>query len=231
MVSPFLACCALFWISATFSICGLPICSSKGVSSLQQSVSAADSPALRATKFEGMRLPRRVFVGAIVSPKSLLSLRVYKRGIIGVGSGGAIRFVDDLDEVEREIAATSTGTQAGGDEEDDRCATPVPIPGNQSVSNHHDKPQNTVGQQDKDEGLTMLPPPAFEPHEPSGISVQLQGEEAAIRHVVEKHGWAYGAYELVKLDSGSFLSPGFVDTHIHACQVPNLGLGQQYEVG
>ncbi|CAO1618991.1 unnamed protein product [Jaminaea pallidilutea] len=32
------------------------------------------------------------------------------------------------------------------------------------------------------------------------------------------------------LPNGQFLCPGFIDTHTHACQVPNIGLGQQYEL-
>ncbi|VDB82910.1 unnamed protein product [Peniophora sp. CBMAI 1063] len=36
--------------------------------------------------------------------------------------------------------------------------------------------------------------------------------------------------ELVELRRGEFLLPGFVDTHTHAPQVPNIGSGQQYEL-
>ncbi|KAI9057926.1 guanine deaminase [Trametes sanguinea] len=36
--------------------------------------------------------------------------------------------------------------------------------------------------------------------------------------------------DLVELKLGEFLMPGFVDTHIHAPQVPNIGSGQQYEL-
>lgn len=35
---------------------------------------------------------------------------------------------------------------------------------------------------------------------------------------------------LVELKDGEFLLPGFVDTHTHAPQVPNIGTGQQYEL-
>lgn len=35
---------------------------------------------------------------------------------------------------------------------------------------------------------------------------------------------------LVELKQGEFLLPGFVDTHTHAPQVPNIGTGQQYEL-
>lgn len=33
-----------------------------------------------------------------------------------------------------------------------------------------------------------------------------------------------GTFTLVILEPGEFIMPGFVDTHIHACQFPNLGL-------
>ncbi|EDR03286.1 uncharacterized protein LACBIDRAFT_185911 [Laccaria bicolor S238N-H82] len=36
--------------------------------------------------------------------------------------------------------------------------------------------------------------------------------------------------DLVELKDGEFLIPGFVDTHTHAPQVPNMGVGQQYEL-
>ncbi|KAI6150706.1 hypothetical protein BKA82DRAFT_4118800 [Pisolithus tinctorius] len=39
-----------------------------------------------------------------------------------------------------------------------------------------------------------------------------------------------GTFTLVILEPGEFIMPGFVDTHIHACQVPNLGVGGQYEL-
>ncbi|KAJ3504608.1 hypothetical protein NMY22_g17863 [Coprinellus aureogranulatus] len=36
--------------------------------------------------------------------------------------------------------------------------------------------------------------------------------------------------DLVELKAGEFLLPGFVDTHTHAPQLPNIGTGQQYEL-
>ncbi|KAJ6597045.1 hypothetical protein DFH09DRAFT_905111 [Mycena vulgaris] len=36
--------------------------------------------------------------------------------------------------------------------------------------------------------------------------------------------------EVVSLRDGEFIMPGFIDTHTHAPQVPNLGSGQQYEL-
>ncbi|KAH8117386.1 guanine deaminase [Phellopilus nigrolimitatus] len=35
---------------------------------------------------------------------------------------------------------------------------------------------------------------------------------------------------LIELGEGEFIIPGFVDTHTHAPQVPNMGSGQQYEL-
>ncbi|KAI0320127.1 Metallo-dependent hydrolase [Amylostereum chailletii] len=36
--------------------------------------------------------------------------------------------------------------------------------------------------------------------------------------------------DFVELQEGEFIMPGFVDTHTHAPQVPNIGSGQQYEL-
>ncbi|KAG6820865.1 hypothetical protein H0H93_010692 [Arthromyces matolae] len=36
--------------------------------------------------------------------------------------------------------------------------------------------------------------------------------------------------DIVVLQPGEFLMPGFIDTHTHAPQLPNLGSGQQYEL-
>lgn len=43
-------------------------------------------------------------------------------------------------------------------------------------------------------------------------------------------GWDLDECHLTVLPYGSFLTPGLIDTHQHACQVPNIGLGQQYEL-
>ncbi|KAI0062304.1 guanine deaminase [Artomyces pyxidatus] len=42
----------------------------------------------------------------------------------------------------------------------------------------------------------------------------------------------YGALEadFIELKHGEFIMPGFVDTHTHAPQVPNIGSGQQHEL-
>ncbi|KAK4701263.1 guanine deaminase, partial [Phenoliferia sp. Uapishka_3] len=49
-----------------------------------------------------------------------------------------------------------------------------------------------------------------------------------VEATIKSHGWE-GA-ELVRLKRGEFLCPGFVDTHTHAPQYPNLSFGQQYEL-
>ncbi|KAH7889632.1 hypothetical protein F5I97DRAFT_1934499 [Phlebopus sp. FC_14] len=55
-------------------------------------------------------------------------------------------------------------------------------------------------------------------------------DRAALPETMSKHGFASSDYALVDLQPGEFILPGFIDTHIHACQVPNLGLGGEYEL-
>ncbi|KAL4075452.1 hypothetical protein J3A83DRAFT_4356789 [Scleroderma citrinum] len=54
-------------------------------------------------------------------------------------------------------------------------------------------------------------------------------EDDVIRSELEaalgQHGLLQGDYILTELKPGEFIMPGFIDTHIHACQVPNLGVG------
>ncbi|KAH9945880.1 guanine deaminase [Epithele typhae] len=52
----------------------------------------------------------------------------------------------------------------------------------------------------------------------------------ALQHVLARHGLLADDVELVELKHGEFLMPGFIDTHIHAPQVPNIGSGQQHEL-
>ncbi|KAI8989696.1 guanine deaminase [Trametes punicea] len=53
----------------------------------------------------------------------------------------------------------------------------------------------------------------------------------ALQDVLARHGiFALEDIDLVELKLGEFLMPGFIDTHIHAPQVPNIGSGQQYEL-
>ncbi|EKM55167.1 uncharacterized protein PHACADRAFT_255596 [Phanerochaete carnosa HHB-10118-sp] len=37
-------------------------------------------------------------------------------------------------------------------------------------------------------------------------------------------------FEFIELKHGEFIMPGFIDTHFHPCQVPNIGSGQEYEL-
>ncbi|KAF7323100.1 hypothetical protein HMN09_00090200 [Mycena chlorophos] len=53
-------------------------------------------------------------------------------------------------------------------------------------------------------------------------------EDSMVQEVMAKHG--YVDVELVALRQEEFLVPGFIDTHTHAPQVPNMGSGQQYEL-
>lgn len=52
--------------------------------------------------------------------------------------------------------------------------------------------------------------------------------ESALQNVLAQH--ASLEAHLVNLRHGEFILPGFVDTHTHAPQVPNIGGGQQYEL-
>lgn len=188
-------------------------------------------------------LPKRVFVGAIISSRSATDLSIIERGILGVGSGGVIRFLEDLDVLERHIprpdsmttsarapssesSASASSTTPGASE--DRSSTPVPIPGStqSALPSLQDAPELTS---------LEMPPPAVPSRHPttnaaSHLDEASQREQQLIKHVLDKHGWRRGQYKLTRLPPGSFLCSGFIDTHTHACQVPNIGLGQQYEL-
>lgn len=52
-----------------------------------------------------------------------------------------------------------------------------------------------------------------------------------LQHVIAKHGFtSIEAVNLVDLKRGEFIMPGFIDTHTHAPQVPNIGSGQEHEL-
>ncbi|CAL1705159.1 unnamed protein product [Somion occarium] len=52
-----------------------------------------------------------------------------------------------------------------------------------------------------------------------------------LQETLAKHGLELNAdVELIELKDGEFLMPGFIDTHTHAPQVPNIGSGQQHEL-
>ncbi|KAL1944705.1 hypothetical protein VTO73DRAFT_3135 [Trametes versicolor] len=53
---------------------------------------------------------------------------------------------------------------------------------------------------------------------------------SALQDALARHGLGAEDVDLVELKLGEFLMPGFIDTHIHAPQVPNIGSGQQYEL-
>ncbi|KAI0723963.1 Metallo-dependent hydrolase [Cerioporus squamosus] len=53
---------------------------------------------------------------------------------------------------------------------------------------------------------------------------------AELQDVLARHGVVSEAVDIVELKLGEFLMPGFIDTHIHASQVPNIGSGQQHEL-
>lgn len=188
-----------------------------------------DSPSLRPMGAEtpGFRLPRRIFIGSVVSPQSLVSLKIIKRAVVGVGSSGVIRFVDDLDEFDEGDKTVSNGKDGaskrqdnkGVPAEEDRSSTPVNIPGRTAKT-------PSVPSIDDGTGLS-LPPAALD----NGyLTEQYDREQALLESVVGRHGWRLQDCETVMLSPNSFLSPGFVDTHVHAPQVPNLGRGQQYEL-
>lgn len=52
----------------------------------------------------------------------------------------------------------------------------------------------------------------------------------ALNACLTAHGWSAAHCEITVLPYGDFLCPGFIDTHTHACQVPNMGAGQEYEL-
>lgn len=64
-------------------------------------------------------------------------------------------------------------------------------------------------------------------HDWQGLSVARQ---RALRTCLRAHGWPLAGFNITVLRYGEFLCPGFIDTHTHACQVPNIGVGQEYEL-
>lgn len=55
-------------------------------------------------------------------------------------------------------------------------------------------------------------------------------ERANLNDVLAQHDCAPSAITLVCLADREFLMPGLVDTHTHACQVPNMGVGGEMEL-
>jgi hypothetical protein len=158
-------------------------------------------------------LPRRVYLGAVVSPVSLLELRFVTRAALGVGSSGVIRFVQDLEQwagaaTARPDAAAAAAVAEqgfGGADADDPDPTPLL--------------QSRKEQQRAKEAAQQ-----------ARLKAEAEREEKALLEVLAQHGWDAASVDIVRLERGDFLCPGFVDTHVHACQVPNIGLGQSYEL-
>jgi cytosine/adenosine deaminase-related metal-dependent hydrolase len=160
----------------------------------------------------------------------LTSVRFIKNGVLGVGSSGVIRFVYDLDEVraEEEDPRTARPRQpvavkpnaADLTQDDDRSATPV--------NDGRQMPRHAARQHDDvHDDQVMLPPPAMEGNEASRSEYDRQ---VLVEKLLARHSWRLVECETVVLNEHSFLAPGFIDTHVHAPQIPNLGLGQQYEL-
>ncbi|PWN36547.1 uncharacterized protein FA14DRAFT_117778 [Meira miltonrushii] len=168
------------------------------------------------------RLPRRIFVGSIVTPQSLTKLRYIKRGIIGVGTAGVIRFVEDLEEIEAKLEKSGKTSHISQHLDEDRSATPVNVPRHKPDHSSHESESALITSDE----MTLPPPALGDGYTPE----ENKKEQEAIEYIAQKHGWKLQDCETVLLGSNSFLSPGFVDTHVHAPQVPNLGRGQQYEL-
>ena len=53
----------------------------------------------------GTTMTRRVFVGGIVTSKSISELQVIEHGILGVDANGVIAFIEDLEKLATDAAA------------------------------------------------------------------------------------------------------------------------------
>ncbi|KAI0819528.1 guanine deaminase [Trametes gibbosa] len=62
------------------------------------------------------------------------------------------------------------------------------------------------------------------------VWVEDEVDPSDLQDVLARHGLGASDVDLIELKLGEFLLPGFIDTHIHAPQVPNIGSGQQYEL-
>ncbi|KZT26374.1 Metallo-dependent hydrolase [Neolentinus lepideus HHB14362 ss-1] len=54
--------------------------------------------------------------------------------------------------------------------------------------------------------------------------------DALVQDIMARRGLLESDVDFVQLEKSEFLIPGFIDTHTHAPQVPNMGAGQQYEL-
>lgn len=176
------------------------------------------------------RLPKRLFIGGIITSASKTELRVIERGLLGVGSTGVIRFVEDLEK----LAAGQKGVEEGEDQQkegegkhagagaganleanglvkgvsentiadEDRSATPVPEASSGGAAGGMTEQPNEL----------QMPPPAL-PTKTTRIDEATQRENELIKKVVEANGWRVGDYKIVRLERGSFICSGFIDTH------------------
>lgn len=125
------------------------------------------------------KLIRRLFVGAMVTPKSKTELKIIERGVLGVGSRGVIRFVESLDQESFHTSDHTTGASSS---------------------------------------------------DASALGSLALRERRSVLAILDKQGWELSQCSVMVMPYGQFLCPGLIDTHTHACQVPNVGVGQQYEL-
>ncbi|KIO27815.1 hypothetical protein M407DRAFT_243264 [Tulasnella calospora MUT 4182] len=55
-------------------------------------------------------------------------------------------------------------------------------------------------------------------------------DSASIQDAMISKGWQIEDVDFIELGFGQWIMPGFVDTHTHAPQYPNMGIGGQYEL-
>ncbi|EIW84949.1 Metallo-dependent hydrolase [Coniophora puteana RWD-64-598 SS2] len=55
-------------------------------------------------------------------------------------------------------------------------------------------------------------------------------QDSMVQQRLFEGGLSTDGIEIITLKNGEFLIPGFIDTHIHACQVPNMGIGGDKEL-
>lgn len=61
--------------------------------------------------------------------------------------------------------------------------------------------------------------------------VELDVPSSAFEDTLARHGLVdLEDHEVIDLKHGEFIMPGFIDTHLHPCQVPNAGSGQEHEL-
>lgn len=182
-----------------------------------------------------------------------------------MGTGGIIRFVEDLDEVEREIEQEGESTEEAPYHEDEEEAggrsTPVPIPGGNTSRILHnqikEENQTPLSPTNEEPPRLEMPPPAIMTRngkdqdsidnltpsqssfnstsskpsisidnyvpdgsaedQPQSPSLESRKEEIAIQRVLNRCGWKLSDCKVVRMAKGSFLIPGFIDTHTVSC--------------